>query len=112
MSQDKEARLAAMRPEILTGPRVLELTREQWSAQPFRDRVRVERDRQRALWGDSNDDEHTDQSWMAVVVSHVGKLATTLVVNPHDLTLLVRERLVKIAALCQAWDEAIARAEK
>jgi hypothetical protein len=75
--------------------------------------VENERDLQRRTWGTRHDDTHTVNDWTAILTHQVGKFAATgLAENVHMVNGApeLQERLITIAAVCEAAWEMLERA--
>lgn len=75
------------------------------SDQPtFAELQRLERTRQDKRWGEQN---HQDPYWLTILGKGFGAVAEQIIVG-NDTDQLQTE-LVQVAAICQAWCEAIER---
>ena len=70
-------------------------------------RLEVERHNQNMRWGGpEHDDAHTPGEGITILTSQFGKLARGVLNRDR---ILIRRQLFRIAAVCLAWNESIAR---
>jgi hypothetical protein len=82
----------------------------------FLESVQREREYQRAKWGDGHDDQHTSLEWLGLITEHAarfhGLIRDILECRSPDKAValtVARHRLISVAALAFAADEAVER---
>jgi hypothetical protein len=81
----------------------------------FLELVAAERQKQRSMWGDHHDDQHTLIEWSGIIMQEIAPVLTTMIIVSRGAEAVhasywSRQRsLVKVAAVAMAWFEAYHR---
>lgn len=73
---------------------------------PIWTELRIEREKQKQLWGNGNDDSHSEECWSAIISHELGQACFH-----DDSSKKFRQQMVKVAAVAVAAIEAIDRAK-
>ena len=70
------------------------------------DEVMIERSLQDKKWGEQN---HSDTLWLAILGEEFGEVARAMLQQDGDMSGVVRDELLQVAAVAVAWVESLDR---